>query len=348
MVLIEAFRLVSHADDSAGSCSDVINGCLHEIDRLCKNACVSYEKIFFNELVKTAGNKVFEGWGESAYRLLKSAAVLVCDSKQAQKIYNLFPRLGKMYDGKEYPDKLLITMEILERLEGKAAAEKYLMDNVHVPELREIAVENALARKDYSMAERLCIEALEMKGGRHTHWSGPWGYYLERIYSETGRTDELLMTVRDILYSGDTEYFQKLKELYKQQGIWEQEEEALWQVLSRKLMIHDYIKLLSREGELARLLDAVSKHKSYIEEYGKQLAAVYPDEVHRVFEEFILDEAREATNRGKYKRVCYILKSLVAAGGRGQAIELIGRLYDMYQRRPAMLEELAGLKKKLI
>jgi len=41
-------------------------------------------------------------------------------------------------------------------LEGKEAADKYLMDNIQVPELRTIAVENALAAKHYPLAEKLC------------------------------------------------------------------------------------------------------------------------------------------------------------------------------------------------
>jgi hypothetical protein len=52
-----------------------------------------------------------------------------------------------MYDGKDYPEKLLIILGIIERLEGKEAADKYLMCNIHVPELRMIVVENAIAAK---------------------------------------------------------------------------------------------------------------------------------------------------------------------------------------------------------
>ena len=44
-----------------------------------------------------------------------------------------------MYDGKDYPDKRLITLGIIERLEGKEAVNKYLIENNNVPELRTIA-----------------------------------------------------------------------------------------------------------------------------------------------------------------------------------------------------------------
>jgi hypothetical protein len=42
-----------------------------------------------------------------------------------------------------------------------------------------------------------------------------------------------------------------------------------------------------------------------------------------------------------------MLKDFAAAGATERALELIDRLTTMYPRRPAMLEELAGLKKRL-
>jgi hypothetical protein len=45
--------------------------------------------------------------------------------------------------------------------------------------------------------------------------------------------------------------------------------------------------------------------------------------------------------------VCKIINNFYEAGAKTEAIEMIDRLSGMYQRRPAMIEELAGLKKKL-
>ena len=103
----------------------------------------------------------------------------------------------------------------------------------------------------------------------------------------------------------------------------------------------------TKENELKRLLEVVKSFESYIEYYGKQLAAEYPEEVHRIFEEYILKEAKQATDRGKYKRVCHLLKNFAEANGKEQALILAERLIEMYPRRPAMLDELERLKKKL-
>lgn len=347
MILLEAIKLISHADTSSGAASDVIYGCLSEIDKLCQAAAEENSEYFFNTIIKTVKNKAFMEWSGEGYSLLKFAVYFVRNEKQAQKVYEVFTFLGTMYDGKDYPDRLLITFGIIERLEGREAADKYLMDNIDVPELRMIAVENALASKQYPMAEKLCMEGLEKNPGGRFNKPAPWAYYLERVYSETANEEKLTEMVRFILLHWDNSYFKKLKEIYLQQGKWEQERELLFEELSRTYMPHQYALLLSQEGEVQKLLNIIIKHKSYIIDYGKQLAERFPEETCKIYEEYILEEAKVTTDRGKYRNVCRMIKNFYEAGATVEAIEMLDRLSGMYQRRPAMMEELAGLKKKL-
>lgn len=347
MILLEAIKLISHADTSSGAAGDVIHGCVSEIDKLCQTADKENHKHFFDTIIKTARNKAFKEWPEDGYRLLKCAVYFVGNDKQAQKVYEVFPILGSMYDGKDYPDKLLITLGIIERLEGKDAADKYLMENIDVPELRMIAVENALAAKHYLFAEKLCIEALKKNPRGYFNKPAPWAYYLQRLYAETSNEEKLTEMVRFILLHWDSSYFKKLKAIYLQQGRWDREKEPLLEELSKAYMPHLYALLLAQEGEVQRLFDVIAKQKSYIIDHGKQIAESFPEETYKIYEEYILEEAKEATDRGKYRKVCKIIKNFYEAGAKVEAIEMIERLNGMYQRRPAMIEELAGLKKKL-
>lgn len=347
MVLLELMKLIVYTDTSSGAATDVIYTCLTEIDKLCETTSKDNYKHFFDTLIKTAKNKTFKEWPDNGYMLLKSAVKFVSDQKQAQKIYDVFPILGTMYDDNNYPDKLLITLGIIERLEGKDAADKYLLDNINVPELRAIAVENALSSKNYVLAEKLCIEALKKENRGNFYKPGPWAYYLERLYAQTVNPNKQTEIIRFILFHGDTAYFKKLKELYRQQGSWEQMRQPLWQELAKVLMTHEYVLLLAQEGEVQKLLDVIKLHKSYIVDHGKRLTESFPEETYEIYEEYILEEAKEATDRAKYKYICKVIKNLFEAGIKPRAFELIDRLSEMYQRRPAMVEELAGLKKKL-
>lgn len=347
MVLLEAVKMISKADTSSGAAGDVVNGCLYEIDRLCQNAAEENYKHFFEAIVKTAGNKAFKDWADNGYSLLKSAVCFVHEQKQAQKVYEVLDILGTMYDGKDYPDKLLITLGIVERLEGKEKAQKYLMDNINVPELRMVAVENALADKNYPLAESLCTEALEKNPRGYFNKPSPWAYCLERLYTETGDYEKFTEMVRFILMSGDDSYFKKLKQIYMQKGYWEKERELLFEEMSGSYMPYLYASLLAQEGETQRLLDLVTKYSSYIIEHGKQLAESFPEKTYKIYEEYILEEAKAATDRKKYKRVCKFIRNFYEAGAKSEAIEMLERLNERYSRRPAMLEELADLKKKL-
>lgn len=173
MVLLEAVKLISHADTSSGMAGDVISHCLSEIELLCKSAEETNYKHFFDAILKTAKNKAFKDWAEEGYILLKSAVHFVQSPKEAQQIYEVFNVVGTAYDGKDYPDKLLITFQVMEHIDGKEAAEKYLMANIAVPELRMIAVENAFAARDYASVEKLCLEGLEKDAWRHFNKPAP-------------------------------------------------------------------------------------------------------------------------------------------------------------------------------
>lgn len=347
MLLLETVRLISHADDSAGGCSDIIFGSLKGIDAVCKNVIENESQYFFDTLIKTAKNKAFEEWPEWAYRLLKAAVCFVNDDKRAGKIYDVFPTLGRRYNGEDYPDKYLITLGIVERLQGKEAARKYLFEYLELDEFREIAVKNAVADQDFTLAERLCKEGLMKNDGGYYGKASQFFYFLEQIYETTNNTADLIATRRAILLKGDTPYFRKLKSLYEQLGVWDQEKNPLWSELSRKIGIHYYITLLSQENELELLLEQVKRNKSYITYYGKQLADKYPDETYQIFEEYIYDQADQAKDRITYRQVCTHLKSLADAGADTRVKTLITRLKELYLRRPAMLEELAKLEQKL-
>lgn len=196
MVLLETVKLVSHADDSGGGCGDIIHFCLEEIDVICKNVAENGDKKYFDTLIKTTKNKAFEDWAEWAYWLLKSAVYFVSNEKEAGQIYDLFPALGGMYSGEDYPDKLFIILGITERLHGKEAARKYLFDNLDLDEFRKIAVEEALTKKDFSFAERLCLEALAKNDYGYYGKPSQWAYFLEQIYEATNNIDSLIATVR--------------------------------------------------------------------------------------------------------------------------------------------------------
>jgi len=346
-ILLQIMKLISRADTSSGLATDVIDFCLRDTEKLCRTAVAADWKYFFDTIIKTAKSKAFRDWPENGYGLLKSAVHFIRNQDEAQKILDVFPLLETSYSGSPYPDQLLIEFEIIERLEGAEAADQYLTAHIDLPEMRMLAVDRAFAAKHYLRVEKLCREALKEDIRGYFNQRPPWAYYLERLYRETNQWDKLLETVRLLLFQRDISYFQKLKDIYVRQGIWEERREPLWRELSKKLPDHEYAGLLAQEGEAAKLLDVVKDHPIYVFQYGKQLASSYPTETYAMYEARLLEEAGEATDRRKYRQVCRKIKDFAAAGTKGKAVELINRLAAMYPRRPAMLEELLKTKNKL-
>lgn len=347
LVLLEAVKLISHADTSSGMVTDVIRNCLYVVDGLSQSAESEDHKFFFDAILKAVNNKAFQDWEEYGYELLRTTVYLVKDSKQADKVYAMFPILGPMYSGNAYPATNLITYEILQRLDGEIAANRYMMDHIEVDELREIAVEKALQAKQYDLVEQLCVGAMKNVG----KWSSgisQWAQYLEKLYTETSEMEKLSNVVRQILFQGNRSYYSKLKDLYMSQGIWSEEhKQILLQELSKIMLPNSYAILLDQEGEYCELLEVVQNNPYLIQDYGKQLVKVYKSETTIIYEEYILKQSVDATDRRMYKGICKLIASYSKVTDPQSALIVIDRLSGIYPRRTAMLDELEKVRAKL-
>jgi len=347
LILLQMMKLISHADTSSGAAPNMIRFYLKDIEKLCMTAGEVQHKYFFDCIIKAAKNKALQNWPDQGHELLKSAAYIVRNKKQAQKIMDVFPLLGTLHDGRPYPDELMITLALKERLDEDEVADRYMMDHIDAPEMRVRAVDKAFAAKHYLRVEKLCREALKENIRGDYNRRPPWAYYLERLYAETNQQEKLHDTIRFILFQRDTSYFRKLQEICVKQGVWEERRESLWQDLSQTLTSQEYASLLAQESELEKLLDIVKRHPIYVFHYGKQLAGSFPAETYAMFEACVMEEAEEATDRKKCRQVCRMIKDSFAAGAKEKAIELIDILTAKYPRRPDMLEELARLNRRL-
>ncbi|MFD1175399.1 hypothetical protein ACFQ3W_03680 [Paenibacillus puldeungensis] len=345
MVFKEAVKLISHADDSSGALGEVVRSCTSVIQQLCQSEDEANQSYFFETIIKTAKLKTLKDWPDFGYQLMEAVVFLVHHDKQVQRVFEVFETLGRLYDGSKYPEEHVITYKLLKQLKGREVADDYLMEHIDVDRLRVIAVEDAFLEESYEKAEKLCIQAL------HKEYSfqrrSKWANYLERIYTETANQEKLTEIVYYILVQGHPSYYSKLQGLYEAAGVWEQKKEPMLLDLSKKLLSNDYASVLDRAGETEKLLELLSENKHLIEYYGKKVARKYPEKTYSIYEEYIISQTGEATERRKYKEVCKLLKNYFDAGAHQSSLQLIDRLCGMYPRRPAMLDEFGKLKKKL-
>ena len=73
----------------------------------------------------------------------------------------------------------------------------------------------------------------------------------------------------------------------------------------------------------------------------------YPQVIYELYRIEIIKAAKESANRSQYGKLCGLIKELHQAGGKDEALALADQFVQEYKRRPAMLDELAVLKRKL-
>ena len=236
----------------------------------------------------------------------------------------------------------LIQLELIRTFGGTKATKDYVAENLRFPKIREIALANAISQKEYEQAEKLCLDALSVDT---SHYGvSPWLYKLYSIYAKVEKEIEIADTAKKILFSGDLEYYGKLKLQLQKQGTWEQEYPVLLRECSSKLYPIWYMKILEKEQEYALLLEQLKRHTEQIYSYGKTLAEGYPTDVCAIFISQINAESESAKKRGQYREVCSHIAMFSKAGYKAEAMELVKELKEKHNRKPAFVDELMKQK----
>jgi len=238
----------------------------------------------------------------------------------------------------------LIRLEIIRKIDGEAAADIFVSNNLRFPRIREIAFEKAILGKNYKEAERLCVDALSdatLSDKNPHHVTSPWLYKLYSVYEITDNVDKMMVTGREILLSGDIEYYDIVKSLLIKKSVWEKTYSELLNQCKSKLSSSQYMKILAKENEYALLLEEVQKHTEQIYDYGKLLAEKYLTPIRDVFIGQLNKEAERAYGRDAYSRVCFNILCFAEAGYNNEAIKMINEYKVKFKRKPAFVDELS-------
>lgn len=339
-VVLRMSKLVERMDTSSGAAGDVIYNATNFVRESCDSDDGLLRKYYIDKLIATAKNNIFIYWPDTGFELLGIASSLVTIEKERQKILEVMTTYGELYSGKPYPDQLLITMNMIRRLDGEEATIKYMEANLETPEIREIGVKRALEEKNYDLAEKLSLEGKRLDPRNGIDGYVPWCAYLEKIYLETSQTSQLEQILREMLFGGLSDTFGRLEALYQKQGNWEVKEEPLWDEIAKAYREYDYASILAKHKKLYRLMAVLRNSPLYIYKYGKVLAKLYPEEIQKMYVTKIMEDAEAANQRTMYRKLCGKIKGYKAVAGREETIKLINQIMLKYPRRPAMLDEL--------
>lgn len=355
-VLVSGVKLASYADSSSGMLTDVIM-CTFELIGLCTQTIaketMEMRTKAFSLIIKESKKKAFEGWSSWRYELIDKA-ICLCDEKMAmkfEKVLDVFLENDTDVYMPEYNKRedMILRYQLHRHIKGADAVKDELYANLHIEELRVIAVKDALNEKQYQEAERLCLEQIKDDDWRY-YKNDPddWNNILFDVFVQAGQIDKQVDQAKKILFLGNEEFWDVLKKLYQSQNAWETQRPILLEELKNSKHTTCYRSVLIEEDEKGLLLEAVSEKPIDLFYYSQFLVKEYPEEIYALCEDYIRGKCAEATDRRLYKKVCKDLLQLIKWKGNTTAKALVEEFKATYPRKPALLDELQKVEKKLV
>ena len=323
---------------------DEVRFCVEHMVRIAASATDNRDKeFFFDRCIAICTSSKADDYGsDSGHELMRLAMDLITPDNRG-RFDSAMVELEKGWGKEKYK---LIRFESIRRHDGDDAANEYIYENIDQNAFREIAYRNAVSKKDFDEAVRLCLIERDSKTAYRGYIS-PWLYKLMEVYDLSMDTDKQIDTAKIILIRGDFKIYEKLKGLLISEDRWGKEYTELLKECAEKMHFGTYMQLLSTESEMALLLEQIQEHPEMIFSYGNVIAASYPEEIKDTFIEQISKEAKAATDRKSYQSVCRLLTIFVEAGYAEAVKELIAEYKANYRNRPAFADELSKLLKRI-
>lgn len=347
-VLVSGVKLASRADSSSGMLTDVIMCTFEQIDLCTQDIAMQdteMKKRALSLMIRESKKKAFNGWTSWRYELLEKA-ICCCDQKMAIKLEKILDVFLQNNDDEYMADfdkkeDAILRYKLHRHLKGVKAVRDELYANLHIRELRLIAIQDAMEEKNYSEAERLCREQIEKENGRfYRNSPDDWNNILFDVYVKAGDAEKQIEQAKRILLLGNQEFWDVLKKLYSDEGVWEDEKSLLLEELKNSRYMICYRSILIKENEKKLLLEAVKEQPFDLFYYGQFLVKEYPEEIYAMCENYIREKCAEATNRRLYKKICKDLVQLIKWNGDATAKRLVEEFKTTYPRRTALLDEL--------
>lgn len=355
-ILVSGVKLASHADSSSGMLTDVIMCTYQLIDKCTKEIEKKDQQMRDQALaliLKEAKKSVFDGWTDWRYNLLKSG-ICLCDEKSAKKLEKVLDTLLEISREDYFPEYTkkedLIVRYLLHRhLYGKENTQKELYQNILINEFRIIAIKDAMEAKNYDEAEKLCLEKANAENTWHYHSGDPedWNNMLYDIYRTGNNREKQIAQAKKLLLMGNEKFWGVLKQIYKACGTWNENYKRLLDELKDSKRTVCYRSVLISENEKKRLLEDVMENPYDLFCYGKYLVKEYPGQIYELCYKEISESCAQAKDRREYKKITKNIAQLIKWKGNDTAKSLIEELKQRYPRKPALLDELEKVEKKL-
>ncbi len=253
----------------------------------------------------------------------------------------------------------LLQLELYKNRGNTVAAQAIIAKNLNVPEILKIQIDLLIDAKKYGEAKQVIFQYHSATGlyQNTTAAVESWKTLLQIAQLENDQL-EIRRLAKDLWEkSGQTTFYYRLYKNTFSPSEWVKEVDGL--IANHQTLKKDYTYMLIEENRWATLLERVTaltqdSQRGYvwgvsnydiIEKYDQYLLPHFPEEVTKLYKEYIYKSALNASERSAYHSICGKLKRLANyPNQRATAQELTKVLKEKYANRPAFVNELEKIK----
>lgn len=348
-ILQEMLNLIAMSDDSSGYIGSVIAESLDILDDSVSELSGSESDQAFKTLLKEFSHSRHEAYNDPQVAILHLLASMTDTPKRRIALEGIIDDLVRKESQRDYHSRhfeeemAIIRYQLLVKFQELEAARIYLNENIHLPGIRSMVINQAIERHDYSLAEKICLDG-EESDREYAGLVDKWRKLRALVYSRTSRLDEWRTLARAFAIDGSFDFYDDYKSSFLVEEWQTLYEDFLQQIKERQRWNNFYPQILIAENRLDLLLDHVIQHPNWIVTYSGTLHPFNPNAVKEIYTRYIEFHAQQADQRSKYKNVVELLKKFAGVCGSEEAQKLRDAFLLKYPRRPAMQDELKRVK----
>lgn len=344
-VLEKMGAALKEADDSNGD----MGGCLSDACELLYdiaevNESEALRKQIFDRCVSFYEKGTLEDW-DWHMDILELAAEIVDTRKEFDRIIALTEQEAES----KYTTETLqsIKYHVLKKMEGEAAAEIFLEQQIANPEFRRIALQKALDQNDFDSAYRLAEDGVKQDMQQYPGLAKEWYDWMLKTAQAENNVPKIIEYARYLLidhFRHEQDYYQILKQHVAPEKWTAFVNDMVEDIRTKKRwpdkgLIAD---LFIKEGWLDRLWALIKVEPSLqtLERYEKYLVQDYASEVADSYAALILKYMEASVGRSHYQHACRYIRHIIKLGEREKADKVIATLRTKYPNRRALMEEL--------
>jgi hypothetical protein len=350
-LLEEGIGAFQYADDSGGDIGFLVTESLELIEEIATdwNEVENQRTEVFEKLLAQTDNEVFEGWLDYKIGLLKICLEFADDEIFRDQLRNKIESMLDNQSSDRYmhysnESMLQLLFQLIEQYGSQEEAEQFIHEHLQFSSFREQLLNKYLQGKDYHKVIEVAKKG-ETQDQQYPGLISKWKKYRYIAYKFLSLKEEQQLLAKELLYAGDFEYYQDLKELAKEnQGEFYTNLKAEMKTKKGGNKSRIFLRLIEEENDLEEILAFVRDNPRYIEDYAEKLAKPFKEDVIEIYKIFIHSAARTSSNRRDYQGLCQIIKRYKKIAGKPKQVEAINELKNLYKKRPAFIDELEKIK----